>query len=37
MADDQDHSGRTGLKVAFTFGVIAATIQMGAILWLMYC
>ena len=28
---------RTGLKVALTFGIIAATIQMGVILWLMYC
>jgi hypothetical protein len=25
------------LKVALAFGVIAATIEMGVILWFMYC
>ena len=38
MAENRDqHSGRTGLKLALGFGVVAATIQMAVILWLMYC
>jgi hypothetical protein len=27
----------TGLRVALAFGVIAATVQMGIVLWMMYC
>ena len=27
----------TGLRAAIAFGVIAATIEMGIVLWMMYC
>lgn len=27
----------TGLRVALAFGVVAATIEMGIVLWMMYC
>ena len=35
--DRHRHSGRSDLKLALGFGIVAATIQMAAILWLMYC
>ncbi|HEX3867672.1 MAG TPA: hypothetical protein VHV78_13005 [Gemmatimonadaceae bacterium] len=41
-ADDEIHfmtdlSGRKGLRVALTFGIVAATIEIGVVLWMMYC
>jgi hypothetical protein len=27
----------TGLRVALIFGIAAATIEMAALLWMMYC
>jgi hypothetical protein len=29
--------GNKGLRAALGFGVVAATIQMGIVLWMMYC
>ena len=29
--------GRSGLRAALAFGIIAATIEMALLLWLMYC
>jgi len=38
MPDDQNQqAGRKDIKIALTFGVVAATVQMGVLLWLMYC
>jgi len=38
MTDDQkEQAGPKDIKIALTFGVLAATVQMGVILWLMYC
>jgi hypothetical protein len=34
MAQDK---GKTLLRAAVTFGVVAATIEMGIVLWMMYC
>jgi hypothetical protein len=28
---------RPGLRVAIAFGVIAATLEMGVLLWMAYC
>jgi hypothetical protein len=37
MPDDRDRPGSTGLRIALAFGVVAATLEMAALLWLMYC
>jgi hypothetical protein len=29
--------GRSGLRVALIFGVVAATLEMAVLLWLLYC
>jgi hypothetical protein len=30
-------SPKVGLRIALGFGVVAATLEMAALLWLMYC
>ena len=38
MPDDQkQQAGQKDIKIALTFGVVAATVQMGVLLWLLYC
>lgn len=32
-----DRKPRNMLRPVLIFGIVAATIEMGAILWLMYC
>ena len=32
-----DPTGRKGLRVALTFGIVAATIEMAIVLWMTYC
>jgi hypothetical protein len=34
---NEGKAGRTALRGAIAFGVIAATIEMGIVLWMMYC
>jgi hypothetical protein len=34
---DENKGGRTALRAALAFGIIAATIEMGFVLWMMYC
>ncbi len=29
--------GNRGLRAALIFGVVAATIEIGIVLWMMYC
>jgi hypothetical protein len=31
------HNRPAGLRIALVFGVVAATIEMAALLWMMYC
>jgi len=31
------HNRPSGLRIALVFGVVAATIEMAALLWMMYC
>ena len=28
---------KSGLRVALTFGIVAATLEMGVLLWMMRC
>ena len=32
-----DGTGSKGMRKAFTFGIVAATIELGIVLWMMYC
>ena len=32
-----DETGRKGIRAALTFGIVAATIELGIVLWMMYC
>jgi hypothetical protein len=34
MSDDK---GRTILRGALIFGIVAATVEMAIVLWMMYC
>jgi hypothetical protein len=34
---DEDKGGRTALRAALVFGIVAATIEMGIVLWMVYC
>ena len=34
MGDDK---GKTVFRAALIFGIVAATIEMGIVLWMMYC
>lgn len=33
----RDDKGKFVFRAALTFGIIAATIEMGIVLWMMYC
>ena len=35
--DMKDDKGKTVFRAALAFGIIAATIEMGVLLWMMYC
>jgi hypothetical protein len=37
MTSDDDAQGRRDRRRALTFGVVAATIQFGGLLFLLYC
>jgi hypothetical protein len=32
-----ERGGRAALRAAMIFGVVAATLEMGIVLWMMYC
>jgi hypothetical protein len=32
-----EKGGRSALRAALVFGVVAATVEMGIVLWMMYC
>jgi hypothetical protein len=32
-----ERGGKTALRSALIFGVVAATVEMGVVLWMMYC
>ena len=32
-----ERGGKSALRAALVFGVVAATIEMGIVLWMMYC
>ena len=34
---NEGKGGRTALRAALAFGIVAATIEMGIVLWFMYC
>ena len=34
---DVERATRKGVRAALTFGIIAATVEMGFVLWMMYC
>jgi hypothetical protein len=34
---NEGKGGRIALRAALAFGIVAATIEMGIVLWLMYC
>jgi len=34
---NEGKGGRTVLRAALTFGIVAATIEMAIVLWMMYC
>jgi hypothetical protein len=34
---NEGKGAKTALRAALAFGVIAATIEMGIVLWMMYC
>jgi hypothetical protein len=37
MTDDEDAQARRDRRRALMFGVVAATIQLGGLLFLLYC
>lgn len=34
---NEGKGAKTALRAALTFGVVAATIEMAIVLWMMYC
>jgi hypothetical protein len=32
-----ERGGKAGLRAALIFGIVAATLEMGILLWMMYC
>jgi hypothetical protein len=32
-----ERGGKAGLQAAIIFGIVAATLEMGIVLWMMYC
>jgi hypothetical protein len=32
-----ERGGKAGLRAAMIFGIVAATLEMGVLLWMMYC
>jgi len=32
-----ERRGKAGLPAALIFGIVAATLEMGILLWMMYC
>jgi hypothetical protein len=34
---NEGKGGKTVLRAALAFGIVAATIEMGFVLWMMYC
>ena len=32
-----ERGGKTALRAAMIFGIVAATVEMGIVLWMMYC
>jgi len=37
MGEMTDDKGKPILRAALIFGIAAATIEMGIVLWMMYC
>ena len=40
MSDDRgmkDDKGKLVFRAALAFGILAATVEMGIVLWMMYC
>ncbi len=37
MDEMNDDKGKPILRAALIFGIVAATIEMGIVLWMMYC
>jgi hypothetical protein len=32
-----ERGGKTALRAAMIFGIVAATVEMSIVLWMMYC